>query len=329
MDSPPTRPEGSHAPDFSVANVSSASDDCRPHEHIDLPVSPITIRSGIVDVDRQIYVNLDGRSLLDACRVDRYAYSLCDEVFWATKMLRDFGWCLKRGNRTLYLAVYRMSPDERYVWTCEQGELDIVVKLSDGAGADTLRDGLYGAVTRGHVRVVEWFVSRGVIQIERPLIRAAVRSGHVSILESLVVGAGAADQLFVDVFYWAVEYGQVAIVDYCVASGVDLTQSEFALESAVEHGHIRLLEYLVAHGAPIRAMSGYSLYLATRAGRLDLVKYLTSFDVGVTAFLDTCISWACVEKHYAIVDHLRSLRDSRDESAPTVYENRDDSSRHD
>ena len=46
---------------------------------------------GIPDVDRQIYLNLNGEQLLNACSVNHYTRSVCDDSFWAMKARHEFG----------------------------------------------------------------------------------------------------------------------------------------------------------------------------------------------------------------------------------------------
>ena len=77
--------------------------------------SNLVLHSGIPDVDRQIYLNLNGEKLFSACSLTRYSRSVCDDSFWAMNARVEFGDSVKSDNKTL---LYSMTTAERLIQMC-------------------------------------------------------------------------------------------------------------------------------------------------------------------------------------------------------------------
>ena len=139
-------------------------------------------------LDRQIYLNLNGGLLLNACGVNHYTRSVCDDSFWAMKARVEFGDSVRGDNRALYAELYPLYVVERLWWACECG----------------------------HIRIVEFIASKGVdIHAKNEdAIRLAVANGHPAVVMYLVAQGADIRAMNEDVSRWAAEDGHLAVVGY-------------------------------------------------------------------------------------------------------------------
>ena len=190
--------------------------------------SNLVLHSEIPDVDRQIYLFLNGERLFSACSLNHYSRSVCDDSFWAMKARVEFGDSVKGDNKALYTELYPMMPTERFLWACE----------------------------RGYIRMVEYIVSNGVdVHAEyNNALRRGATNGHLEVVEYLMAQGADIHEVNEYAIRRAAEYGHLEVVKYLVAQGADLhAENENAIRWAAEYGHLVVVEYLVAQGANIHA----------------------------------------------------------------------------
>ena len=189
----------------------------------------LTLHSGVVDLDRQIYLNLNGRELFNACSVNRYTSVVCDDSFWATKARIEFGDSVEGDNRALYVALYPLDSAQRLQWASGRGHIDMVSFMLLG-GADVHANyemALRMAARNGHVKVVRLLVARGadICEWNNSALALAALNGHLE------------------------------VVEYLVEQGADIhAANEHAIRVASADLHLTIVEYLATRGTDTRAI---------------------------------------------------------------------------
>ena len=88
---------------------------------------------GVKDLDRKILLELDDRSLFNACQIDTRYRKICnDDTFWRIRYIQRFG------VRALEV-VPKPSYDDSF-WTWKRHYLDAVIDLENFPGIDKLSE---------------------------------------------------------------------------------------------------------------------------------------------------------------------------------------------
>ena len=222
-------------------------------DEVQLPAPNPELYIGVLDADRQIYLNLNGAQLLNACSVNHYTRSVCDDSFWAMKARIEFGDGVRGDNRALYAELYPLNAVKRLWWACERGYIHIVMFIvSNGVDIHANdENALFLAVKHGHLEIVRYLVAQGAdIHAENEY---AIR--------------------------WAAANGHLKVVEYFVAQGADIhAVDEHTICLAAVYGHLEVVKYLVAQGADLHAENEYAICIAAENGHLAVVKYLKSLN---------------------------------------------------
>ena len=227
-------------------------------DEVQTPALDRILYSGVPDLDRQIYLNLNGEQLLNACSVNHYTRSLCDDSFWAMKARVEFGDSVRGDNRALYAELYPLDTIKRLWWACERGYIRIVMFIvSNGVDIHTKdENALILASKHGHLEVVKYLAEQGadIHAWKERAIRRAVASGHLEVIEYLVAQGADLRAEDEEAIRLAAAEGHLEVVKYLVAQGADLhAENEDAVRLAASNGHLEVVEYLVAQGANIHA----------------------------------------------------------------------------
>ena len=212
---------------------------------------------GVPDIDRQIYLNLNGGLLLNACSVNHYTRSVCDDMFWAMKARVEFGDGVSNDNKALYAKLYPLDSVKRLWWACE----------------------------RGYIRMVMFMVSNGVdIHANKDYaLRRAAEYGHLEIIKYLVAHGADIHAENEYAIRRAAENGYLDVIDYLMAQGADIhAENDEALRVADAYGDLELAAYLVARGADYYAGDAETMRDAAENAR-DVVRRLVEHDADIHA----------------------------------------------
>lgn len=99
--------------------------------------------------------------------------------------------------------------------------------------------------------------------------------------------------------------GSVAIAEYLVSRGVDITREEDCLPNAVMKGHAEMVKYLLAQGAAPETFAD-AMYEAIQNGRLDLLELLVEAGADVNGTLNSTpmLCFAARGESVGIVQYL-------------------------
>ena len=124
------------------------------------------------DTDLLVFQQLDDKSLLSMCLVDKSANKLCkNEYFWQNRFVNKFGSGIadKPADKTwriYYLQTIKILDENKdlnklLIESAENGKLDLVkISLSNGADIHTLDDrALRYSSENGHIEVVKYLKS--------------------------------------------------------------------------------------------------------------------------------------------------------------------------
>ena len=199
----------------------------------------------VQDTDRLLLVQLNYRSLLNACQVDAYLNSICrDDHFWMLKVNHDFGpevlkW--KPSSET-----FRQQYDYLYwvvdpVYAVAAGRLDALIVLEQ-RGILPNDYGANLAARAGHLHVLEWLEKRDILPDEGGADEAA-REGHLHVLEwlaqrNILPAVRSANR--------AAGKGQIQVLEWLAKKGI--LPTVWAANEAAREGNLDVLNWLAERG---------------------------------------------------------------------------------
>lgn len=154
------------------------------------------------------------------------------------------------------------------------------------------------------------------------LLILAAREGYPDTVEALL--AGGADPSYRNqagdsALMLAALKGEQELVDILLESGAELDHHDgwSALHYAALSGHFDVLKKFVAHGADVNALApngANALMLASRNGRIDIVRFLLTTDVDLYQQTDQgedAVTWALSRRNTHIVELIEQARSAK------------------
>lgn len=205
---------------------------------------------GIRELDQEILLNLDDKSLARACQIDKWTQSLCaNPLFWRERTLRKYGSQIL-GYKPLgetYSQQYqrlRRAQDlwDKYHSTTENPQIDeMMVLMKQGIKIDPRA--IDYVATNGNTETLDWLFTQGV----RPSIstlRNALFRDQVENFEWVHQHGVQFDRHVADN---AAANGAVKIVEY-LFQNYNLVPRYIDFSSLVGKGYLEILIWLDRHG---------------------------------------------------------------------------------
>jgi hypothetical protein len=211
--------------------------------------------SGIKDVDREILNKLDDRSLLKACRIDKYTWNtVCDDAFLRRRLLDKY--------------------PEIETWKIV-GESWKHFFLRAIRYIALLKEEFSYEYTFGNF-VTQYYLLKKYDNNKNKLLFESSKIGELAlVIRSLKSGANIYGY-YDDALGLASQKGHLEIVKYLVENVGNIHFKDNALKMASENGHLETVKYLVEAGADIHAENDRALKFAKINRHLEIVKYLES-----------------------------------------------------
>ena len=258
------------------------------------PQSPQRILAGAPELNFQIFLRLDDRSLARACKTSKDAGELCkNDYFWRKRTEHVFGYDLGKYNvgQLSYKIIYNFFKKHR--------KKSIDLKLVEAARAG------YFAIVYYLIEAQDADIYYRHFENEVMVLREAVIGGHLLILKYLEkIGEYDLDFSLLN----AAEFKQFDIVKFLIEKGADIykdndvyDQSPFSMAASV--GALDILKYMIKHKKPEEFRINEVLLNAVESGKLSVVKYLIE-EQGVTDNLDNAIIIAALDGNLEIIKYL-------------------------
>lgn len=159
-----------------------------PHNVSFAPGPPAALSfTGLPELDSLILLNLDPKSLLNACQTNVQINQICqDDLFWRYKMENDYPELIEYKPKDLsfrqqYISLHQIKDPYRAI---NEGRLDILINL-EREGVDLAKYNLVSladaAVRAGDFDILEWLDERGI----RPTYKATQLAASFGMPEML------------------------------------------------------------------------------------------------------------------------------------------------
>ena len=182
--------------------------------------------TGFRDPDLLILEQLDDRSLLSLCSVDKYTNTLCkNEDFWNKRFIKTYGNYIKP-TLTKWRELY----------------LKVVYYLD---GSTDWNIGMEFAAKKGDKDLVDFFISKGANYWNKGML-CAVQGGHKDLVE-FFISKGSDDWNWNWGMYGAAKRGHQDLVDFFISKGADNWNS--GMYGAAKRGHQDLVDFFISKGA--------------------------------------------------------------------------------
>ena len=227
--------------------------------------------TGIKDVDRQILLNLNDKSLFSACKVDKYTMSLCNEDFWIDRFRQKFGTTLEDSKRhqtyeNFYKKFIKLKLDDQFIEASSRGFLMLIKELiKRGVDINTqyiedeiIKNGLILAAENGHVDVVKFLLDQGVNIYEEDsdeilsgshALIVSAEQGHSDVVKVLLDKVSDISDIK-ESYLRAIEKNNVEVVKLLV-DYIDNKTINYSLKIAAEKNYLEIVKFLLDHGVDI------------------------------------------------------------------------------
>lgn len=134
---------------------------------------------------------------------------------------------------------------------------------------------------------------------------AAVRGGHLHIVEYLVSKGANIRRNDDNALSIAAEHGRLDVVKYLVEKGADIHScKDHAFRDSCKQGHLNVVRYLSENGANVHAADDWGLRFSCLNGHLNVVKYLIEKEANIHINNDEPLLNAIITDHLEIVKYL-------------------------
>ena len=263
-----------------------------------LKKAPQRIFAGAPELNFQIFLHLDDKSLAKACKTSKEAVEICeDDYFWIKRIERVFGYDLGKYN------VGQVSYRIIYNFFKKHSRRSIDLKL-------------LAAVKAGYFSIVHYLIEEqdaniyySYVENEFVLLEEAVRAGHLLIVKYLEkIGEYNLDvALRTDATWKNFEIAKFLIEKgadiYKVQIDDDIDDDTNAFTMAATFGALNILKYMINHKTPDDENLNNAFFGAAESGELPVVKYLME-EQGVTADLNNAIVNAAFDGNLKIIKYL-------------------------
>ena len=208
----------------------------------------MNILTGNKDTDLLILDNLDDKSLINFCLVNKEANRLCSiDSFWRNRLVRKYGeesLQFKSPERTwkqFYLSILKYWDDrddmeESMLNAAEAGDKDLV-DFFISKGADDWDSGMESAAEGGHKDLVDFFISKGANWWDWGM-NGAARGGHKDLVDFFI--SKASD--WGDSTYYAALEGHKDIIELFISKGINEHEWDMGKLGAIKGGHEDLID---------------------------------------------------------------------------------------
>ena len=247
--------------------------------------------SGIKDIDREILLAMDDKSLLKTCSLNKYLFNIvCDDNFFYKRLL------LKYPDTLVYY-----KKNENFLHTYKSYYLKIIYYISK------MQEDYNYSYISGNPKVQYKIFQYAKNNINRLLFQSSIK-GELNLVKEAIHRGANIHANNEEALRWASRNGHLETVKYLVENGADIhANDESTLHYASYYGYLEVVKYLVENGADIHINNEEALRYASENGKLDVVKYLVNLGADIHVNNDEALIWASESKHLEMVKYLNSL----------------------
>ena len=283
--------------------------------------------TGIIDVDYEILLNLDDKSLRNIFRINKHGVKLFKlEYFWKLRIIRKYKVELSiYGETGTYKQIYQKLRDngnhsyKNMVESSRLGYLPLVEKFLEEGGCVQYLDSyfsqqydspLYRSALDGHLDILKYLrskVKEDIQRIDNKLLKSAAYEGHVSIVKYLIEETGRNDHTIEDLsLIENVKNGDLCMVQYLIEEAGVNANAYYggAISNSAKYGRLSILKYLIEKVGYIHSINDNVLRMAAREGHLSIVKYLIETSLKKSLLDDTVLYSAAEKGQINIVKYL-------------------------
>lgn len=243
----------------------------------------------------------------------------CTDLDSSEKISRAFLHTSYNGHlpviRYLYTHFSKFLVLEKTMESCylaiTQGHVETVsflFSMREMAEHSGVNDGmLRRAACSGNVHMMEFLISRGgdLTEAGELCLREAMRKGHLKMLLYILKLLEGDARLLTRVS-WAVEGGNLQMVKWRFAKGVDMEDSSRAMLLAIQNGHCEIMKYLHFQNVSLSnvTLSDTTIETIVKIGNLEIVKFLYENEIDLYALYPDTLKTAVKYGHLPIVEFL-------------------------
>ncbi len=226
--------------------------------------SPQRILAGAPELNFQIFLNMDDRSLANICKSSKEAANICkDDIFWKKRIIHVFGHNLSKYKvkKLTYRDMYKFFKkyedyySERMILeSIKLGHLPVLKYLLKEIELEyPINNALYIAISAGKLDIVKYLLEQGAnvnvyIGSYTPFIMA-VRAGKLNIVKYIINNIKLEEYSLENALISANDGKNLQMIKLLVEAGAsDLNDS---LVIAMFDGSYKIVDYLVKKGANI------------------------------------------------------------------------------
>ena len=230
------------------------------------------------ELNIEIFLNLDDKSLARACRTNKEAAKICkDDLFWKSRIERIFGYYLSKYREekdVTYRKMYKFLKKDQYIdEALELGYLPIVKYLMDEEGLRIDIDAAFvNAAKNGHLPLVIYLIERvsDIYFLNEALIQAS-KAGKLPVVKYIF----DREIHYPEALAFASGYGKLSVVQYLIENGINIHYNDDeALRMASMFGYLPIVKYLIEKGANIHVREDNPIEEASSKRHLPVVEYL-------------------------------------------------------
>ena len=234
--------------------------------------------TGIDEIDMLVLLELDYRSLLNACQTNRQLNRICSaDYFWRRKVEGDFGTealqhkPVNETYRQQYEYLFRANDPNREAGLGRVDALIVIERRGRRIGPNGLRAALY----HERLNVLQWLEPRGIIQwisnnfSGTIMVDHLAGDGHLRSLQWMADRGILPDRTGAEL---ALQHNHSHVVKWLASKGI-LPDNP---EAAAENGNLDILQFLARRGVP---MSVDVANAAATNGHFHILNWLESMGI--------------------------------------------------
>ena len=210
--------------------------------------------TGVPDTDRKILFDLSGKDVINACRIGKYAQSICNEKFWYKKILIDYDVNLaKYGGfdpniiySDIYLSLSKIlstNLEWELLWAVASiGYLPLfnaVLELDQGEPHwPTIKYAFFIAANKGHTEIVKYITENNDLSYDN-IIDASIYAASGCQIEMIKL----LKKWDYDTIEAAIESNCVPIIEMLLSKPQDLRKTLY--DTVKFGGNDRVLKFLI------------------------------------------------------------------------------------
>jgi ankyrin repeat protein len=246
------------------------------------------------DVERKIFSNLDDKTLLKVCSIDKYTWNtICDDTFLKMRLLEKYPKIeeykgKKESWKKFFLrAVHDIAlMKEKYNYDHTLGNFTTQYNLLQQN--KDYKKLLENSVKKGELALVDWSLKNLDDSFLNIGLEIAVKNAN-------------------HIEYEVGESGYLKIIKYFVERGIDIhSQEDYVFRKASEDGYLETVKFLIERGANIHSKHDEALRNASSNGHLDVVKYLVEKGADIKAYDNQALIAANENEHFEVANYLKS-----------------------